>query len=260
MKASDRSRKNGKDTVKFYKVYCDRVLEPEKRIRHCRACDQMLFIMCKELIPDIDETARRSLNGEFKLKDISASNLNSILEKQITLPMMIDVKVKNKKVESRFKIKDYGKVRKFLKDIRLRKLLQYYKQDIIPKEKLEKELKDYEATRIKLFHHIYQFEEACGQNQKMKMYLDEDKNWSYSNDREKKWITHTGLLKEFAKQFNINENLKCLEKIRNKLMHNEYPDFQDVKDIIGEDDNFIKRIGEYAIGLYENFTKKLNGK
>ena len=90
--------KNENSDVLFYTVYCNKVVENEKLIRHYRAADQMLFLMTKGLLIKVDETVKHSLSKGFYLKDISPDNKKSILETRIKFSIPFKVGSGEKKL------------------------------------------------------------------------------------------------------------------------------------------------------------------
>lgn len=228
-------------------------MENEKLIRHYRAADQMLFSMAKGLLIKVDETVKHSLSKGFYLKDIMPDNKKSILETRIKFSIPFKVGYTEKKVSDVFKIKEYGKFRKYLKDKRIVSLLSYFKESEIPKPDLDKQLKDYERSRHTLFEAIYYFEVAISKNT---MFAEEI---NHEKTTQKTYVEHRKLLEWYLPASEENDILKKqLNNIRNKFSHNEYPDHNLMIPILKGEKPFIDEITDFATTLYRSFSDQLN--
>lgn len=246
------SRKGREFEQPFYNVYAKKVIENEKFIRHYRAADQMLFLMTKGLLTKVNTSVKDALSG-FLLRNISPDNERSILETRIDFSIPFKTGSEEKHVFDNFKIKDYGKFRKYLKDRRIPSLLFYFKESTIPKSELDKQLKDYENARLALYSSIYNFEEAMAANKKFEERIKEEKQLNY--------LEHYKLLDWYLGDAPEKEIIKQrLNEIRKKFSHNEFPDFDMMKIILTGEKPFIDEILEYATSLYKEFTENLNTK
>lgn len=257
LKKSKRKRKNG-DSL-FYPLYAKKVIENEKLIRHYRAADQVLFLLCRELVKKVEPSVQTALEGEFLLLDISPDNDKSILGKQVdfTIPVTtIDKQVI--KITSTFKIKNYGDFRKYVKDRRLPYLLPYFKKDTVTKDELERQLKLYEQARLALFKEVYAFECACRDNPLFQEFIGEKLNMLDKNGNKLNYVDHWSLLSKYAEISGTDLTLlRELKVIRNRFSHNEFPELAIVANIIKGEKPFIEELANWATAMYQEFTKKL---
>lgn len=243
------SNRNRIDESSFFSVYAKQVLDNEKLIRHYSACDRMLFIMCKKLIADrsTDSNLIQNLKGQFFLKDIIPDNEKSILNTFINYTMPI----KSKNISDKLKIKDYGRLRRFMKDRRLDKLLDYYTKEDISREEIKAELDLYDRKRFTLFETIYDFEIACGEHPGFKKKITEHLQLQ-------SYIKHKTLLEIYNNIFTVDENtIQNLNMIRNAFAHNEVPQKSELKKISFPQSGFTETIASYALSKYEEMINNL---
>lgn len=250
--------KNKETGLLFYKAYSDKVIENEKLIRHFGACDQMLFMMCKEMLAREDDKIKDAFHNDngFYLKDISPDNPKSILETRITFALPVYTSSRQiKYIEEEFKVKDYGKLRKYLKDRRLGGLLMYFDDDRIKLPVLQEQLKDYEKYRLLLFDSIYKFEKACGGSNEFKEVIEIEMKGAGEKHG---YVRHATLVKKYAEMHNVSKNeTDRLNIIRNAFSHNQFPSKDKMEGILKHEKPIIDEITQFALHLYSDFTNRL---
>lgn len=248
-----KNRKKNKDSdLMFYTAFGKQVTGNERRIRYYRAADQALLLMVKDLLSTENENIKKSLETEFKLQDISPTNEKSVLNRSIAFEQNIKSATgEYKTITATFKIKDYGKFRKDLKDKRLPALLDYYPDKKINKEELDRQLKDYERARITVAEKIYAFEKAFDKAGKYKEPLQKELD-------ARGFAEHYVLLDLYLGAEPEGDALKeQLNEIRRKMMHNQFPAKEKMKGIINSEGSYINQIAAFAINWYEQAAQQL---
>lgn len=246
IKNSERKRPDG---TPFYKVYSDKVIEQEKLIRHFKVCDQVLFIMCRELANSMsgETNMLANLTEGFLLKNIIPGNAQSILNKSIPYKLPKE----NKFISDTIKIKDYGKFRRFLKDRRLKNMLTYFNDDKVTRDELRAHLDVYERRRVGIFKAIYEFEQACGKNSGFK---DEIGRLMQHPGR----VAHKHLTKKYQELKGLSaQAIQHLDMIRNAFAHNQFPAKDKIKDILDDDMNFVEQLAVHATSSYGRYKAEL---
>jgi hypothetical protein len=193
--------------------------ENEKVLRHIKACDMVLFMMVKDLLKSLEEPLFKSTDlKKLKLKEVMPDAEKGILS------MPIDFKLKfNEKFicQGDMKLKNYGDFRRFLKDNRLKNLVKYFPEKEIAKEKLEKELEQYDKARIEVQRIILEFEKQCSVKYNIDMsYAESDE--SYPGGK-KPYVNHNIILSSWASNNPQNLSREEMENLRSSFMHNDYP-------------------------------------
>ncbi len=261
IKKSGKIRKKKKPEdgdVRFYKIYADKVIENEKKIRHYRSSDQMLFMMCKDLLTKEDERIRDSFKSTFFLRDISPDNDKSILETRITYALPVKTNSGSiKYIEEEFKIKDYWKLRKYLKDRRLGSLLDYYTDERIKLVLIKDQLKDYEMYRIELLDAAFEFENACNKSPQFVHVINNALN-EVKDGKPKNYVEHRALLKRYAEVYGLdNQEMGVLRILRNAFSHNEFPAKEKAPGNLKFQNDVLKQLMAVALPLYIACIEKI---
>jgi hypothetical protein len=206
-------------------------LKSEKYIRHLKTQDMVLFLMAKDLLTRAnDKTLIEQSLAKLKLKAIVPNAPNSILSEvipfEVNLNLVSETSI-DKHTETyqkvifqpNLKIKNYGDFRRFLKDRRLHELLAYVTNERIERSILEKELEEYERTRIRIFKTIMDFEKKVCTNYATELLSVEENADAHTSRYEK-------ILKAYVLGSGDNQvDIEKLKIIRNKFYHNEYPPY-----------------------------------
>ena len=182
----------------------------EKRLRHIKACDTVLFLMAKQLFSEIDnQVFGTTILNQIKLSEIIPNSETGILSKEIIYPYPIYGKI----IQSNLKIKDYGLFRAFLKNPRLENLLTYYPNRVINKTQVEEDLKKFDEFGIKFNRLILSFEESVQKKANPKI------------EMRGQYVDHKVILEHyFAKESALIPNRNVMMWLRNSFLHNDYPD------------------------------------
>ncbi|MEP7318055.1 MAG: type VI-B CRISPR-associated RNA-guided ribonuclease Cas13b [Panacibacter sp.] len=252
---------------KKYDFYCEDVIENEKLIRHFAFSDQVLLMLCKQIIAKDNELIKDSIGNSFKLNEIMPDNEQSVLNKSIEFRFPVLAgnkkdKTNRKIISATFKIKNYGNVRRFLKDRRIGSLLEWMPETDIQLEEIQQELEmtGYEKCRIELFNAIYEFEKGCNSDERFKGFIEEEMK-KMETAGKIGYVNHEALLDEFYKIAHIaNDDKIVLKNIRNKFSHNEFPDIGVCKELVKENKNFAIQLAEYAKNKYNSYLQLLFNK
>ena len=262
IKISKRRRKKqhpDDNDKEFYSVYKKKVIENEKLIRHYRTSDQILFLMCKGLLTKENSEIKEAFNKDFFLKDISPENPNSILE--IRIPFELPLKTANdqiKKIREKFKVKDYGKFRKYLKDQRLKNLLSFFEKDTIMLTELKEQLRKYEAYRLILFDDIFEFEKTCEKHPAFKSTIDDELNKVDEEGMPMSYVSHSGILNRYKDLYGLaKDESDLLKAVRNAFSHNSFPEKKDIQIALKDERPIIEQVMKYALACYKSCTDKL---
>lgn len=191
--------------------------ENEKQLRHSKACDTVLWLMVRKMFGVID--ARGVDTDAFKLQDVMPNAETGILSQIITLKLLIHSKFIT---QADLKVKNYGDFRRFLKDKRLETLLPYYPQQTIDKAIIEKELEAYDKVRVNIHKIILDFEGTL---------------FAKHPDiplRPEGFIDFKAYMDKFFEQNPDDPKKDLIVAIRNAFAHNQYPNFEDFENKIGE--------------------------
>ncbi len=145
-----------KEQLKYYD-------DNEKELRLNKACDTLMFLMAKRLLASLESSVFGGLDiKKLKLKDVAPDAEKEILSTTatITLPLQGENTIKNI-IHENVKLKNYGDLRRFMKDRRLKSLLPYYPDDNIKKSTIEKELDSFDQVRIDVHQLILEFEKTA---------------------------------------------------------------------------------------------------
>lgn len=214
------------DIVKMY--------ETEKRIRLYEVCDLLSMSMAGYLLKkqnvsvDIEDHQH-----VFLLKNIFATGKSNILDLTINNTFAItDSEGRTKQIiQSKVKIKDSGKVRKYLTDRRLTQLLSYLHEESIPSDYIEKELDAYDKIRIDIAENLLNFESRA-------VNLIPELTTALKNNRKtsdsKSHIGYKEILDKISE--NPDMKLKAID-IRNAFNHNQYPTYSLFKNQVNIQNN-----------------------
>ena len=256
-----KEKKNEDTDLLFYTVYKKKVIENEKMIRHCRASDQMLFLMCKDILGREDDKVKEAFKGSFYLHDISPESPKSILETRVTFAIPVETDSRQTKyVEEEFKVKNYGIFRKYLKDKRLGSLLEYYDKEKVRLSELKEQMSKYERYRLILFDTIYQFEKACDSSRDFEEIINAEMSSVDEYGNVRNYMRHFELIKQYAKLYNqTDEVIQLLRTVRNAFSHNQFPAKNSVWILLQKNEkSFLDQIMEFVLSMYISFTEQLN--
>ncbi len=183
--------------------------ENEKILRHIKTCDIILFLLVKDLLQSLEEP----LFGATDLKNIKLRDIMPDAEKGIlSMPINFKLKYGDKFIcQNNMKLKNYGDFRRFLKDNRIKNLITYFPEKDITKEKLEKELEQYDKARIEVQKIILEFEKQCSERYNICI---------GDSDR---YIDHKTILDKWQANNLNNPDRDQMEDLRSSFMHNDYP-------------------------------------
>ncbi len=218
------------------------ILDTEQKIRLHRTQDQVLFRLIQK---DLKEEV--GLQG---IESVSLSNIEGFFDQ--TLKYELNTTDGHTIIDSKMKLKDYGKFQSILHDRRLPGLLKYYDKNH-PVERLQimEELRVYEAARPEVMETIYRFEE------KMEKAFPEHFKSLWQQD-EGQVVSHYHFLQKLLHEQLIDARTKKqMGEFRNSFSHNQFPD----PNIIGLGDITKEKIAEQlkhkAMELYQNAMKTI---
>ncbi|MDP8566788.1 type VI-B CRISPR-associated RNA-guided ribonuclease Cas13b [Methylophilus aquaticus] len=175
----------------------------EKNIRAVRTQDQVLFLASQQLL-----ALNHGLNQEISQLKLHQLD-KTLLDKQTSYQLAIHGKTIS---QAQIRIKKIGEFRRFLKDRRLKGLLNYYASHNIPREVIAKELEAYQRCRLQVFERLHAFELQSHQR--------------YGLDAHYKGSEHGQLLSAYFKaqpQADAETKMHCMLVLRNAFAHNQYP-------------------------------------
>ena len=229
-------------------------MDNEKVLRLIRAQDLLQFLLARELF--LKEKVQ-SLNLDhdesvFRLNAIGPDNDTGTLSMQIPC----ELKVHGKTITYVTKIKNYGNFVRFTRDRRLKGLFEYIADDTLEFAVVKRELHLYDKARLEISNQIHRFEKAVLKNLSVEIKAEKDRKkeeikqlqlqLQYEMDKQNlKTIKRRIDKSKSAEQYTDFETicrifgnvfpgfelqLSILLKIRNRFMHNEYPNPPDVKE------------------------------
>ncbi len=184
----------------------------DKKNRHSLTKDRIIWEMAKS----IGGKEMEITMGEVSLNDYGEITAN-ILEVVIDVRLTIKTEERHIKLErtitAPIKVKDYGSLRKYLKDRRLHGLFSYYPEgDDIPLDTIKTELKKYENERHVVLKDVFEIEQAIYAAKKSEF------NGSF--------LVFSKQLAFFQNESNPiwnKSNRQEISKYRNHYLHNKIP-------------------------------------
>jgi hypothetical protein len=219
-------------------------IDNEKVVRLVKAQDILQFLLAREILlsEKVPELAFANTNSAFKLAGINA------YAEQGTLSVLVscELKVLNKTITHKLKIKNYGDFVRYTRDRRLKSLFSYPVPDIMELDQLKRELKLYDDARLEVSFHIQQFEKAMFEKLKPEILAEKEnkKGYDYTDFKE----IHDAFVKKFPFLKSESNELK---NIRNSFMHNEYPIPHNIKTASGVFPGISVQISERAKQLVQ---------
>jgi hypothetical protein len=222
-----------------------RTIEKEKEIRFFESNDRALWLMSIDLLKQKHPELK-------KIETKKLSELDILLNSEVTVVEELNtIKVQ----DTTLRIKNYGRLRSLMKDRRLDKegLPSYFEQNaVIPYETLKVELKCYDDRRDSFSDLIYAFEKAVAKNNNLKgklpilgpVIIDGETKQAYDHPN---YMKNYGILKTskpdirnyfdhsvymaiastIIQDTTLKEKyLKKILRLRNKIFHNQYPEFR----------------------------------
>lgn len=218
------------------------ITENEKLIRFYETKDRILLLIVQEL------SGMQMCLQKMDIKS-QQSPLNEIIE--------IKEVIHQKTITAQRKRKDYTILKKLEKDKRLPNLLQYFDEDTIPFDTINKELFHYNQSREKIFDSSFLLEktivEKLQQNQSMHILttMQEEKNKKEGTDvKNIQFDIYTQWLQE--NKFISQTEADFLLTVRNKFSHNQFPEKIKIEKEVTFDENQNK-----ASQICENYHKKI---
>ena len=264
--------KKKEDYLDKFKVAYRDFTEHEKKIRHYRTTDILLFLMAKEQISKEFTNMGASNQADiesYKLQEVYPKSESGLLGRisDIELNVYFGKKdeVESKTILARdVKVKNYGYVRRFLKDKRLEGLLPYLPDETIELKALENELDWYNSGRLEVIEKILQFEAVAVERLNLKL-------------ENKAFMSHKEILKHDEVIPGDTEKIDRIGALRNAFCHNRYPKFDKFKEVVnGSGFNSLKdyttsdeatkklsishQLKELTIKAYQELIDKLKGK
>jgi hypothetical protein len=219
----------------------------DQKVRYQKMKDVLMWNMVKELAKDSD----------FEEVLSTKSLANIVVDEELSL-LKSEAKMSLKRksengteftIVADRKIKDYGNLKRFLKDKRIPNLLEYYTQQDSREhtvERIEKELQLYEQYRLECIEKAFLLEES---------FLKENPNFVFKTEdhRFREILEHIRDTKQL--EANIIEDLILY---RNKLLHNNVPLGIPVV-VESVDDYIIPKLCKYILNSYTNCMKEIFG-
>ncbi len=235
----------------------EKVAKMEKQIRFTQTKDRILKLMCLSMVQQ-DRNIR--LESDFKLRDTYPASITSPLEaatrfqqkifknegKTIDICTIIaeDTEQQKKEVAHfktlaagaeqeaypgqknyEWKVKDYGRFRRFIKDRRIYNLSKYFIDKDIPFSMVEYQLNEYDKYREKIFSLIFQLEKTLTLK-----YLEHIKQIKKSSLPKYHQVTFQVYL-DALQELDIPHQSDLLKGIRNKFAHSEFPSVDSIPKI-----------------------------
>ena len=238
----EKSTSSDEDKI-IYNKYRKFVINHEKVIRHFETSDKVLFLICKSFLSEMQNELKNTIVEKMYLKNIMPDNPKSILNESLKF----EFSIYSKTIEHTFKIKDYGTIRRYLKDRRIKGLLEYYSNDTLQFDELKNQLRVYEQNRLKIFEAIYNFEKDCKNFETIDNFIKQELST-------KGYVNHVKLLKEYFKLNSIDNathKIDTIIEIRNTFSHNKYPEKSKCADIITEENiPFATQLANWVVDKY----------
>jgi hypothetical protein len=234
-----------------WKKVTKRIRTNETEILRRQAEDRVLFLMAEfegERLPTAD-IERIGFNVEERnLLDNDRPFAISLYGKQITATLPI---------------KRYGEFRRFMKDRRLKGLLSYYDADTVPlgvlassataqkgqkgiESNLVEEMECYDKQREELIKTILRFEELVSRHYQGEKII-----------KDGEVINHWAYIEAAKRAFPVIDSpTEQLNELRNKLLHNEIPYEDWIKEEIAKNKSSVM-ITERIIALARNYYDKI---
>ncbi|WP_306349952.1 type VI-B CRISPR-associated RNA-guided ribonuclease Cas13b [Flavobacterium sp. '19STA2R22 D10 B1'] len=218
------------------------IVENEKIIRFYQTKDRVTLLMLDKMIEE---------ELGIKLAEISPVSKSSPLEQQIDIKQQLKIDNVVYIITDRCKRKNVTLFKKFISDNRLKELLKYYTNTIIPHVALKKELEEYNKYKECIFRTVFELEKAIievvsteeyeqfitesDNNISHKIYLGWLKKYNIIDDNEHEWFT----------------------EIRNKFSHNKFPRKQIMEKYFDlKEKSFAKQIAEEYLGRIEKIIQE----
>lgn len=199
----------------------------EKRLRLIKVQDALLLLMVKELLAEhFDKAAVGFDTQTIKLSGIGPDRPES-LSQQIRAQAQVVFENLTTRVkwgvsvfQDKLKIKNYGDFIRLVRDRRLQGLSSWLENDRIESSVLRQEFEQYDRLRIEVFAAIHRFEQAV-----YKRFPSEIEALTIQEDN-MTYVDFKGITKVFFTHYaSLMSGKAFIEAIRNKLSHNEYPEY-----------------------------------
>ena len=242
---------------KLKKEYGTRVEKNEKIIRFHQTKDRIIKMLCDSIMntENDDKLLKFYLseihpNAEQHPLESAASFEQKIIRKGSAYYLTIIAKNSAKHIKEveyyksltqeeernsyqwqkgyRWKIKDFGRYKRFVKDRRIPNLSQYFEEKDVPFEVVEYQLNEYEKYRDNIFELTYKLEESITEYD-----YNGVKDIEFENPRTKESSYEVGF-KVYLEWLNINGieyNEELISQCRNRFSHSEFPVVDEIEKI-----------------------------
>jgi hypothetical protein len=232
----------------------------EKTLRHRQAQDRLLTLLAKEMLQNASDAQVLQDNlNQLKLKEIGPNQDKGPLAQTVdySIKLSFTEQVNGKPTsnavtkairQKNLKLKNFGDLKRFVRDRRLSNLMHYYKANIIEKETINLELDQYDRSRVDIVKAVFDFEKSL------------IRKWPEAlefKDKENQETSKHGLLLQYAihKLGGYTEPADRIKNIRNAFLHNQYPNFTLFSEALTDkQEGFATYFAEYAMEHYTQLT------